>query len=317
MARQLTRAALLVAVAFFVVPASGLGVERLAAGTPQKTNPLWILPFLAAQEQGLWKAAGLEVEWVPFDSGTALTQAMAAASLQMAMTAAVSAMQAITRGLPAIIVADMGASDDFLLWVAQDSPVRDPRDLKGMRIGVTRTGSVTHAFGRAVAKAVGLDIKIVATGGTAQTLAAIKAGAIAGSINSRSSAARLKYQGEIRELVNVRDYLPKEWADIIVLARRDFVNARPEETSKVIRVLLAGADFVMKNRSWSVEMMKKVTGYPEGLAQAFHPYLRYGRQGHINQKALENILGFLVAYSILPKEKAPAADDLFTNKFLQ
>lgn len=291
--------------------------EKVRVGTPVRVQALYNLPILAAQDKGIWRGLGLDLEYLPFRSGTELNQAVAAGALDMGITGALAVVQAVARGLPEIIVADLQGDNPFYLWVPTASHIRDAKDLKGARIGVNRLGGTVHAFGLALARALRMekDIKFVAGGGVREEVAAIKAGTLEGRMSDSFALAPLKYSGEMRELISMRDYLPRPWPDLTVLATLGLVGQKPEVVRKAVKALLQGAEGVLKDEAWALAKMKEEFGYSEGLAKMVFAQLRYGRDGKIDPRGLENIRNFLVEYRIIPKEKAPPVEKLFTREF--
>lgn len=311
---------LLLLVELFLFQASaGLALEKLKFTSAPRTSPLYSLPVLAATEKGYWKGEGLDVEWVPFDSGAVMHQAVAARAVDMGLSGFASSFVAIAAGVPELIVADMQATENFFMYVRSDSPIREPKELKGATIGVTRFGSASHAYPLAVVSALGLEkeVKFVAAGGVPQTMAALKARVIDLLTFTPFEMAELKLKGEVREIAAVRDYLPREWMDLIIYARKDVAKDKPEAVRKTIRAVLQAASFVLKNRDWALEKMKSFTYYSEDAAKLVYAELKYGADGRINVKGLENARTFFIDYGVIRKEKTPSVDAMFTTEFLR
>lgn len=300
-------------------PSGLLAAEKLAFGTAIKENPVYALPMLAGEEKGLWKEEGLEVQWVPFRGGALMYRAVAAGSINVGWGDIVSHVQAMVGGLPVILVADLQIEYPFFLWVKADSPIKEPKDLKGARIGVNVMGGVAHAMARLVAKSLGVekDVRIVAGGGISETIAAFKAGAIDGLVFSIYAMMPLKVKGEARELAAVRDYLPREWTEQVIFTRKEFGEANPGTVRKVVRAVLRMGEFVKKNREWSTEKMKSVLGYNEEMARITHPLLNFGKDGRFNHRAVENVKTFMIEYGIVTRDKAPAAEQIYTRQFTE
>lgn len=293
-------------------------LDKLRFGLSARANPSYVLPFLAAEEKGFWKRNELDTEFIPFDAGAALFRAMAAGALDMALGGVLSDVQAIIRGVPVILVTDLKSPQDFYIYVRADSKIRGPADLKGARIGVTRFGGLVHAYALAIAKSLGLerDIKFVTAGGAMQEIAAVKAGVEDGTIVSFFAMAPLLFKGEMRPAVAVRDYLPREWMDVTISARKDFAQKNPQVVKRGLKALFQAADFVMKDSDWTVEKLKSQYGYTEAGARMVHrDILRYGKEGKIDRKAMENVRNFLIDYGIVPKEKVPPVESLYTNEY--
>lgn len=292
--------------------------DKLRFGISVKFNPSYSLPFFAAEERGFWRQNDIDAQVIFFDSGSSMFRGMAAAGVDMGLGGGLSDVQAMARGVPVIIVADLKSPQEFSVWVRADSPIKGPRDLKGAKIGISSFGGLVHAYGRALAKALGMekDIKFMASGGSTQEIAALRAGVTDGTIFSFFGMAALKFKGELREAVIVTEYLPREWIDVTISARRDFRDKSPGAIRRGLKAVFQGADFVLKNSDWTVAKLKAEYGYEEKDARAVHrDILRYGKDGVMNPRALENMRNFLIEYGIIPKEKAPAVEELYTNEF--
>lgn len=292
--------------------------DKLRFAISVKFNPSYSLPFFAAEEKGFWKQNEIDARLIFFDSGSAMFRGMAAQAVDMGLGGGLSDLQAMARGVPVIIVADLKSLQEFSVWVRADSPIKGPRDLKGAKIGISSFGGLVHAYGRALAKALGMEkeIRFMASGGSTQEIAALRAGVTDGTIFSFFGMAALKFKGEVREAVIITEYLPREWIDVTISARRDFRDQSPGAIRRGLKAVFQGADFVLKNPEWTVAKLKAEYGYEEKDARAVHrDVLRYGKDGVINPRALENMMNFLVEYGIVPREKAPPVKELYTDEF--
>src|SRR3972149_3132324 len=74
---------LFVSAALLYFTAAEAVAKKVRSPTPFKTEPHHALVLLAGEEKGFWKQNGLEVQWIPFTSGTTMLQAIAAASVGM------------------------------------------------------------------------------------------------------------------------------------------------------------------------------------------------------------------------------------------
>lgn len=293
--------------------------EKLKYGVSSRTDLIYVLPLLAAEEKGLWKEVGLAVEYVPFRGGAEMHQAVAAGQLDMGNSGAISIIQAMTRGLPEIMVADLKTRDDFFLWVRADSRIKEVKDLKGAKIGINRLGGMMHAYGRVIARGAGLEkeVKFVAGGGGTEELAAIKSGALDGRVGPLFLMAPLKSRGEIRELVAVEDYLPKPWVGTVAYARQELVEKRPEVVRRAVKGLLQAGQAVVNDPEWTMAKLKTEFGYDEVLSRMIFPVIKYGKDGKTDRQGLDNVRNFLIEYGLISKDKAPPVDKLFTTEFTQ
>lgn len=314
-----TRTFLSALVILLLTATSTPGAEKLRAGTVFKESALYSLPMLAAEEKGFWKEQGLEVEWVPFTGGAPMAQAMAAGAIDAGMTATFSSILQIARGVPKVIVADMGSREDMYVWVRPGSPLKGARDLKGTTIGINRFGSLAEGFSRLLSKALGVeyqkDIKFVALGSPTNLAAGVKIGQVQATLMDFFSMAPLKYQGELKELVAMRDYLPKKWTDAVIVARRDYVDKNPDSVKKTVIALFKSFDLILKNPQWSADKMKSFLGYSDELARGVYQALQYGKEGRVDPEVVQNVINFTVEYGLLPKDQAPPVERTYKAIF--
>ena len=203
------------------------------------------------------------------------------------------------------------------MWVRADSPYRNPRDLRGVKIGVSALGGAEQSYARIIVAAHGMekDVRFVGSGGIPQTLAGMRVGAIDVAVLSMGSAIRLKVDGIIREIASSHDYLPKPWFDHVVFARKDFAQSKPEVVKKALKATIQAADFLRKNPGWAVSKIREFQGIPEEAAKVVYDNMQFTESGKLDRKAVENVRKVLIEYGILT-EKTPPVDELFTNEYL-
>lgn len=318
MRKKLLWTALVGGATFFLLTGGALALEKLKFATPIKLGPWYYLPILAAEEKGYWKENGLEVEWVPIGTSAGMYHAIAAGSVSVGGDAAAGLVPAVARGVPIVIVSNRQKNLATALWVRADSPVSKPKDLKkGARVGIVSMGGVDHAYGRMLLRALGMekDVRFVATGGIPNSMAALKAGVMDATAMIRPLMAPLEARGEVRAVAMQEDYIKIELLGHINWARKDFLKTSPETVAKAIKATLQAADFVRKNPDWAIEKIKSEQGLPPAAAESIYKGLDFSTDGRVSREALENTRNFLVEYEVIPKDKVPSIDDLYTRQF--
>src|SRR3972149_7032845 len=254
---------------------AGLAADKLRFAVASKASPHLVLPVLAAEEKGLWKENGLEVKWFGFSGSVPMTQAIVSGSVDMGFEAAAGTIQAASRGIPMVNVADL-AKVDYYVWVRADSPIKAPGDLKGAKVAV-KFGSMPHAYALFLAKSLGLekDIKLISVGSSEAEIAAIKAGKIEGRLGSFQVMAPLKLMGEFREAVSISEHFPKEWIENTVAAPRGFLDKQPDVVKRAVKTVRQSVNYISRERRWSVERMKAEFGYSTEAAEAIYNSFRF------------------------------------------
>ena len=305
--------------ALLVQTTAALAAEKLTFATAVKVYSVYYLPVLAAEEGGFWKENDLAVEWVPFQGGGPMHQAIAAGSINIGIDMPSASFQAVARGIPVVFVSDLYTTDDFTVWVRGDSRLKEPQDLKGAKIGVARYGGAEHAYARAVVKALGIEkeAKHLAMGGIGQALAGLKTGSIDAVVMPPEIMIMLKVKAEARELLAVADYLPKEWVGSVIFSTKGMVKTKTDSVRRVVRAVLQATDFIRKNPAWAMEKMKSLSAYSDEAAKIIYAReaQRFTKDGKISKAGLENVKNFLIQYDIIPKEQAPSIDEVLVTEF--
>lgn len=306
-------ALMILAMLVVTLPAAG----KVKFGTSVKISPAYYLPMMAAEEKGFWKHQGLEVEWLPLAGSRPLNTAVVTGDILVGGAAALAQVMGISRGVPLLMVLEMVSSMEWVIYVRADAPYKQPRDLKGGKIGVIFLGDLSDAFGRAVVRALGIekDVKFVAVGGVPQQHASLRAGATDGMVVGRTAVVGLELAGIARPFVRVNDYLPKEWMEHTAFARRDFAAKQPGDVRKVVKGLWEAIKYVKANRSWNTEKLRTVSGLPEEGAKIVLSGLQFSHDGKIRKEAVENIGKFALEYKLVRAGSVPPAAELFTNEF--
>lgn len=297
---------------------ASVGADKLRFGASVRQHPILYLPPLAAEETGIWKKRGLDVQWFPFQHGTAQNHAIAAGEIKIGVHLTTSLLEAASKGLPLVAVSEYYLDNSYALYVKADSKIREPKDLKGAKLGVSGLGVVSHRFGLLIAKAHGVekDVRFVATGGIAPTMAAFKVGHIDGTVFTPFQFIELVLKGEAREVARVKDYLPTPWSENIIYAVKSFMEQEPDTVRRVVKAILEANEYVTKNARWAIDKMKSESGYSEQAAKSLFEGLRFSRDGKMEIVAIENVRNFLIEGGLISREKTPPVNQLLTEQFI-
>ena len=117
----------------------------------------------AGEHIGSWKREGLDMEFIKFDSGPAIFQAMVGGSIDMLSVGAYAANFPAT-GQGKVFLINSIEYATAQLWVRTDQGVKSFADLKGKKIS-TAIGSTADVFLRTALKANGInpskDVEII------------------------------------------------------------------------------------------------------------------------------------------------------------
>jgi NitT/TauT family transport system substrate-binding protein len=141
-----------------------LGAPAIAAGpTKVKVGYLHTLAvdgqMWLADSQGLWKQHGLDMEFIQFQTGLEVFQAMTGGSIDVLTTGAVLS-NFPARGQGKVFLINDVEFATAQLWVHPDMGVKSFADLKGKKIATT-LGTTAHVFLDTALRANGVDPKDV------------------------------------------------------------------------------------------------------------------------------------------------------------
>ena len=177
-----------------------------------------------AQEEGLFRKNGLEVELVHIASTSRAIQTMLAGELAYSYMDGRNSVQAALKGADVVILA--GVANRLVFSFMARPEIKSFNDLKGKKIGITRLGSSTHSVTLWVMNRVGLKpeeyqmLQLVDVPNifTAIVAGQIEAGALSPPTNFRARKAGLT------ELMDLTKEGP-EYVSVAIGSTRSFVRA--------------------------------------------------------------------------------------------
>jgi NitT/TauT family transport system substrate-binding protein len=211
-----------------------------------------------ADHMGLWKKEGLEPEFIRFQTGLELFQAMSGGSVDVLATGAVLS-NFPARGQGKVFLINDVEIATAQLWVHPDMGVNKISDLAGKKIS-TSTGTTAHVFLDTALRANNVDPKLV------ELVNQRMPDAVTAFISKAVPAVALWVPFNIsvrnrvptaKKLVDASAFYPKAaivggWA-----ARNDYYDKNKDTLAKVIRVWAKANDHMIKNPDESIEILQK------------------------------------------------------------
>lgn len=224
---------------------------------------------MAAQENGFWKANGLEAELVKFKGGAKLYQGIVAGAVNVGMTMAASELQARAGDVPTVIISRLHDDKAFFFWVRTKGRIKKPQDLKGAKVGGMRLAGSAHAYGRMVVKALGLekDSKFIFAGGIRSSIALLRAGKTDAAVHPFHQLIKLKLKGEVKPLLRVGDFRLKEWMAYVITARRSFTIKESGLTGRIIKSFIQATNLINTNEGWTKKKLNELFGHSDEAAR--------------------------------------------------
>jgi NitT/TauT family transport system substrate-binding protein len=215
------------------------------------------LQYWVANDMGLYKKYGLDVDITYVATSTTVTAAMLSGQTPVS-----------DNGEDAVISADLGGGDlaiigagwnKLLLEIYSTSAIKTPGDLKGKRLGVSKQGTVTDFAGRFFLTKNNLvpnkDVTLVQTGGAPQTLTALQSGAIDAGVFGSPNDSQAKAAG-FTEIANLADYnIAYDTGPLV--AKKSWLKSHHEDALNVMRAYIEAVDLVYKDKSKAMAILGK------------------------------------------------------------
>ena len=214
-------------------------------------SPIWV-----AQEEGLFKKHGLDIELIHIASTSKAIQSMVSGEIQFTTADALNSIQAVAAGADVVMVCE--GVNRFVFSIMARSDLKRVADLKGKKIGITRLGSSTHTAVLYVVNKAGLganDYTLLQLGEVPNILTTLLAGQIEAGALSPPTNSRAKKAG-LQELVNLGVDGP-EYPSTVIASTRAYVKGNPDTTRRMVRALGEGLHVFKSNRQIGIRAIQK------------------------------------------------------------
>ncbi len=269
-----------------------------------------------AQEEGLFRKNGLEVELVHIPSTSRAIQVLLAGELAYTYMDGRTAVQATLRGADAVIVA--GVANRLVFSFMARPEIKSFNDLRGKKIGITRLGSSTHSVTMWVMNKFGLkpeEYQLLQLVDVPNIFAAIAAGQIEAGALSPPTNFRARKAG-LTELIDLSKDGP-EYVSVAIGSTRSFIKNNEEMTRRLVRGYSEGVQLLKANKNVGIRAIQKYARIKDpdileatyGEARAYIENIPY-----VTRKGMETIISELQPTE--PKAKTAKPDDFLDPRFV-
>ena len=269
-----------------------------------------------AQQEGLFKKHGLDVELIHIASSSRGIQAILAGEIAFSFMDGVNATQANLKGANLALVA--GATNRQVFSLMAKPEFKRITDLRGKKIGITRVGSSTHTSALYALSSAGLktaDYQILPLLEVPNIYTALAAGQVDAGVMSPPTNARAKRSGFV-ELMNVAKEGP-EFVSVAVGSSRSYVKANEDIVRRVVRAYAEGVQIFKTNKPAALRMIQrqlKVSDpeIQEDTYSQFSDYLEF--PPYVSRKGMEAVLAEVADKE--PGAKSLKPEDLLDMRFV-
>ena len=269
-----------------------------------------------AQQEGLFKKNGLDVELVHIPSSSRAIQTILAGEIAFSFMDGANEVQADLKGANIALIA--GATNRQVFSLMARPEIKKIADLKGKKIGITRVGSSTHTSSLFALGTAGLkpsDYQLLPLMEVPNILTALMAGQIDAGIVSPPTNSRARKAG-LNELMNLAKEGP-EYVSVGVGTSRSYINANEDIVRRVVRSYAEGVYLFKTNKGMALKMIQnqlkvKDSDIQEDTYNQFRQYLEY--PPYVSRKAMEAVIADVAEKE--PAAKSAKPDDFMDMRFV-
>ena len=209
-----------------------------------------------AQEKGIFKDNGLEVDLQAINGGAQTSAALLSNSVQIAQFGGSEALSAVAAGAELVVVGNMAPVYPYVLY-AQKS-ITKPEDLKGKKIGVSNIGGSSDIATRAALKSVGIadtDVQIVPVGSHSNRTAALLAGSIDAGVDDPPEDDALVKAGLNPVIDLAAKKLPT--ANTAIVVQRSFLTANKDTVQAYIDATIQARAKMATDKAGAIAVLNK------------------------------------------------------------
>jgi ABC-type nitrate/sulfonate/bicarbonate transport system substrate-binding protein/LysM repeat protein len=214
--------------------------------------PLWI-----THDRGFFRKYGLDVQLVFIESGSTTVQSLISKDVTLAQMAGAGVIQSRLRGSDVVMIAGVINTLTFKFYV--DKNIKQPGQLKGKTVAVTRFGSSTDFAARYALERYGLapekDVAILQAGSMPAILAALETGKIQGAMLSSPFTLRAKNMGF--PLMADLQMLGLEYQHTGLATTQALIKSRPDLVRNAMKAYVEGIHYYKTHRAESLAVLAK------------------------------------------------------------
>ena len=268
-------------------------------------GPLWL-----TKEAGIFKKYGIDPEFIYIAGGPPSLQALIAGDVAIAFTAGGATVAANLAGSDVVL---LGASIDSLPFELWSIPsIKEPAQLKGSKLGVSRIGATTDFVARYLLKKWGLqpdkDVPIFQAGSGPQVFAALKGGSVhSGVLSTGPETLRAEAEGYVRLADVSASGLVYPFGPFA--ARQPFLKSQPDLVSRFMKAYVEGIHRFKTDKTAALATLEKYTkqNTTPGVEKIYEIYATkyFKRVPEATPAGVQTILEEISATRPLPPGIAP------------
>jgi NitT/TauT family transport system substrate-binding protein len=302
--------ALLFSLLAWLLAVSAQGAEKIRVGgggvTPMH-SVIWV-----AQQEGLFKKYGLEVEYLALNSGTLGVQMLLSGESQFLFSTGALAVTANLQGADIEMIT--GGFNLFAFKVIGRSEIKTIQDLRGKKISISQFGSATDFAVQAVLEKFGVDPKqvtVLQLGGSTNRVAALANGSTEASLFTEPYASSVLKNYKTNLLLDMAD-AGMAYPQSCLMVKRSYMEANREKTINFVKAIVEGMYIAKRDKASTIKAIKKyIRADDETYGVGYEYFLGQHAEGLIvmpDRKGVELVIAHMAKSS--PKAKNQTMESL-------
>src|SRR6476659_1266325 len=240
-------------------------MTKVHLGVGGKTS-LYYLPLTVTEKLGYFKEAGLDVEISDFQGGAKSLQALMGGSVQVVTGSFDDTIQIQAKGERIVALVQTGRFPGFALALRKEKAdaYKGPKDLKGMKIGVTAPGSSTHFMVLYMMAQAGMkpdEASFIGTGSGGTVVAAVQHGEVDGISHADPMVTKLDREGLVKVVADTRTLegttkvYGGPYPAAVLYTPAAFVEKNPNTIQAMVNAFVRGLKWVQAHNAEEIAKM--------------------------------------------------------------
>jgi len=219
-------------------------------------TPLHAIIWVANQE-GLFKKYGLEVEYLTMNSGTLGVQTLLSNESQFLFSTGALAITANVQGADLAMIT--GGFNLFAFKVVGRPDIKSIQDLRGKKVSISQFGSATDFAVQSSLEKFGVDPKqvtVIQLGASSNRLTALINGATEASLFTEPFATMAIKKHRMNLLLDMAD-AGMPYPQSCLMIKRSYLDANRDKATNVVKALIEGMFLAKRDRALTIQVIKK------------------------------------------------------------
>jgi NitT/TauT family transport system substrate-binding protein len=292
----------------------------------------YYLPLTLSERLGYFKDEGLDVQIADFPGGAKALQAMVGGSADVVSGAFEHVVDMHAKGIEVqeFVLQDNYSGIVLGLTKAKAAAYKSPKDLRGLKIGVTAPGSSTNIFVNALLARDGLapdSVSIIGVGASSGAVAAVQKGQVEGISNLDPVITRLEKGGDIVAVVDTRtkqgmqDVYGGAYAAGCLYAKTEFLRKNPNTAAAMASAMVRALLFLQKSSVDQILSIVPPEYYGDDKEMYKAAFLKnkegFSADGRMSIEAAEHVYKILDAFEPAVKGKKIDLKQTFDNRYVE